>query len=217
MKGVVPSPVFIYNGVHMVSQRKGQGPQGRMRESAGSQEEGFLKAFEEYAGPLFRHASIRLSDRERAIELVHDTFTKAWGYLRDGHRIASFRPFLYKVLGNLVIDEYRRAKETSLDALLAAGEGDEGAFADLRDEPLERLIDALDAQRVLPHLSALPEPYRECLIVRYVDGLGPQEIAELIEESENVVSVRIHRGMKLLKARVTGSRGHMRGTHTQEN
>lgn len=187
-----------------------------MRESAGSQEEGFLKAFEEYAGPLFRHASIRLSDRERAIELVHDTFTKAWGYLRDGHRIASFRPFLYKVLGNLVIDEYRRAKETSLDALLAAGEGDEGAFADLRDEPLEGLIDALDAARVLPYLSALPDPYRECLILRYVDGLSPKEIAALIEESENVVSVRIHRGMKLLKARVIARASGTRETHTKE-
>jgi DNA-directed RNA polymerase specialized sigma24 family protein len=36
--------------------------------------------------------------------------------------------------------------------------------------------------------------------MRYVDGLSPQEIAGLIGESENVVSVRVHRGLKKLRA-----------------
>src|SRR5262245_43358033 len=86
--------------------------------SQGSEEERFLKAFDEYVDALYRHASFRLSDRERSIELVHDTFTKAWGYMREGHQIDSYKPFLYKVLNNLIIDEYRRKKEISLDALL---------------------------------------------------------------------------------------------------
>ena len=41
--------------------------------------------------------------------------------------------------------------------------------------------------------------YREVLTLRYIDGLGPKEISELIEETENVVSVRIHRALKALK------------------
>ena len=44
-----------------------------------------------------------------------------------------------------------------------------------------------------------PDVYREVIILRFVDELGPKEISELIEESENVVSVRIHRGLKLLR------------------
>lgn len=161
-----------------------------------------MKAFEEYVDPLFRHASIRLSDRERAIEIVHDTFAKVWGYIREGHEVLSFKSFLYKVLNNLIIDEYRRRKETSLDALLAVEGVDEGMFAELREEPLQGLIDALDAEQVLKVLSGLPDMYRVPIVLRFVDGLAPKEIAELIEESENVVSVRIHRGIKFLKKKI---------------
>ena len=83
----------------------------------GNHEERFLKAFEEYGDALFRHAFLRISDREKAIDVVHDTFTKVWTYVRNGHEIDQFRPFLYKVLNNLIIDTYRKAKEASLDAL----------------------------------------------------------------------------------------------------
>ena len=41
--------------------------------------------------------------------------------------------------------------------------------------------------------------YREVLLLKFVDDLGPKEISELIEESENVVSVRIHRALKMLR------------------
>ena len=85
---------------------------------SGSHEECFLAAFEEYSDALFRHASLRVSDRERSVDLVHDTFTTVWGYVRGGHEIEQFRPFLYKVLNNLIIDEYRKRKEASLDAIL---------------------------------------------------------------------------------------------------
>ena len=40
------------------------------------------------------------------------------------------------------------------------------------------------------------------IIYRFVDQLGPREISELIEESENVISVRIHRGLKLLRQKI---------------
>ena len=50
-----------------------------------SQEERFLKAFEEYSDALFRHAAMRISNRERSVDVVHDTFTKVWSYIRSGH------------------------------------------------------------------------------------------------------------------------------------
>lgn len=165
-------------------------------------EERFLKAFEEYSDALFRHACLRISDRERAIDLVHDTYTKVWSYVRAGHNIESFRPFLYKVLSNLIIDEYRKTKETSLDTLLAGDGVDEGTFEDLRSDSVESLADTLDGKRAFALLDTLPDIYREVIILRFVDELGPKEISELIEESENVVSVRLHRGLQLLRDRI---------------
>lgn len=199
MKAVEVSYVPIYNGVHMALEHAGRSPDKESIPSDGSQEERFLKAFDAYADPLFRHAALRLSDRERAIEIVQDTFTKVWRYLREKHEISSFRSFLYKVLNNLIIDEYRRRKETSLDAILEIEGVDEGMFPELREEPLEDMINAMDGQQILDVLHELPDMYRKPIILRFVDGLTPKEIAEVTGESENVISVRIHRGIKAIR------------------
>lgn len=187
-----------------------------------SQEDRFLKAFEDYSDALFRHASIRISDRERAIDVVHDTFTKVWSYVRAGHQIDSYRSFLYKVLNNLIIDEYRKRKELSLDALLSEEGVDEGSFPELSESTVEALAATIDGQKAFALLGGLPDEYREVIIMRFVDGLGPREISDLIEESENVVSVRIHRGLKLLRKRIESEVAIREGnrkkkqTHTNE-
>jgi len=168
-------------------------------DNIGSHEERFLQAFEEYSDALFRHATLRISDRERAIDIVHDTFTKVWTYLRNGHEIDTYRPFLYKVLNNLIIDEYRKQKESSLDALMEREGVDEGSFDELSESSVEALAATIDGKQALALVDTLPDVYKEVLILRFVDGLGPREISLLTEESENVISVRIHRGLKMLR------------------
>ncbi len=162
-------------------------------------EERFLKAFEEYGDALFRHAFLRISDRERAIDIVHDTFAKVWVYVREGYEVKNFRPFLYKVLNNLIIDEYRKQKEASLDALFEIEGVNEGTFQELHEDSVESLTAQLDGRQALELIAELPDTYREVLILRFVDELGPKEMSELIEETENVISVRLHRGLKLLR------------------
>lgn len=163
-------------------------------------EERFLEAFEDYGDALFRHAYVRLSDREKAIDLVHDTFTKVWSYVRSGQEIDSFRPFLYKVLNNLIIDEYRKRKESSLDAMLEKEGVTEGSFDELVENSTEALAATIDGRQAFELLEVLPDEYREVIALRFIDGLGPKEISELIEESENIVSVRLHRALKALRA-----------------
>ena len=197
MKENASSPVFTYNGLRMAGSSS--------TSNNGDHETRFLAAFEEYNDALFRHAAIRISDRERSIDLVHDTFTKVWSYVRTGHDIESYRPFLYKVLNNLIIDEYRKQKEASLDALLEKDGVDEGTFNELHESSTEALAATIDGQQAMELIARLPDVYREVLILRFVDGLGPKEMSALIEESENVISVRIHRGLKLLRDQIEGA------------
>ena len=177
----------------------------------------FLKAFEDYSDALFRHAFIRLSDRERAIDLVHDTFTKVWGYVRGGHEIDAFRPFLYKVLNNLIIDEYRKKREASLDAMLETDGVDEGSFDELSESTVESLAATLDGKQAFALLGEIPDMYREVIVLRFVDELGPKEIGALIEESENVVSVRLHRGLRLLRQKIEQAEKTAAQTRTRKN
>jgi RNA polymerase sigma-70 factor (ECF subfamily) len=162
----------------------------------------FQNAFEAYNDELFRHASMRLKDRERAVELTQECFLKAWDYAQKGEDIRELRPFLYRTLRHLIIDEYRRKKSVSLEAMV---EGEEDMSVEVILPPdetntLEAAVERFDGKRALAALQELPDTYRETLSLRYVEGLTPREIGDIVGESENAVSVRIHRGLKKLKA-----------------
>jgi RNA polymerase sigma-70 factor (ECF subfamily) len=171
-----------------------------------SQEQAFLEAFDMYADALYRHAYFRISDKERAKDLVSDTFMKTWDYIRKGNDVLDMRPFLYRTLNRVIIDEYRKKKPESLDALLDDQEVPISAFDELVEGSLEKLEWELDAKRVPELLEAMPHSYREVVVMRYIDGLMPAEIAEMLDESVNSVSVRIHRGLQWLTKYVEGKK-----------
>src|SRR5262249_19800080 len=157
----------------------------------------FARVFEAHSDELFRHALLRLSDRERAVELTQECFLKAWKYVADGGDVRQYRSFLYRILNNLIIDEYRRHKATSLDAMLENEETSTMVESELlRDETdeMEQAVVRFDSARAVAALAQVGETHRSVLVMRYIDGLSPKEIAESLGESENTVSVRIHRG-----------------------
>ncbi len=166
------------------------------------QNQAFLDAFEKHSDELLRHARMRLPDQERALDLVQDCFLRTWDFLVKGGEIRQYRPFLYRTLNNLIIDEYRKHKTQSLDAMLENEEtfvAVEGAL--LRDETdlFEKAAVQFESAEVLKLVAQLPENYRVVVIMRYIDGLLPAEIAECLNESENTISVRIHRGIRKLR------------------
>ncbi|MEK7180348.1 MAG: sigma-70 family RNA polymerase sigma factor [Patescibacteria group bacterium] len=164
-----------------------------------STEKRFIEAFEVYSDALFRHSFFRISDREKALDLVSETFMKTWDYVVKGKEVDDFRPFLYRVLNNLIIDEYRKKKAVSLDEFLEKEGASEGDVPALHFNPKEEIELHLDAKEAIKAITSLPEKYRQVITMRFVDGFSPKEISELVEESENAVSVRIHRGLARLR------------------
>ncbi|MBI5404831.1 MAG: RNA polymerase sigma factor [Candidatus Kerfeldbacteria bacterium] len=155
-------------------------------------DEQFLEAYDAYADAIFRHCYFRVYDRERARDLAQETFTKTWEYLITGKKVENLRAFLYRVANNLVIDESRKRRPVSLDELQEQG-FDPGERID------ESLHARLDANAVLELLDRLSPDHRQVIVYRFVDQLGPKEIAALLDESENVISVRLNRAIKQLR------------------
>ena len=164
-------------------------------------EQQFIEGFDRYADELFRHASFRIQNRERARDLTQDTFLKAWEFSANGGEIRELRAFLFKTLKNLIIDEYRRSKSESLESLVneEAGETIDVLVPPDETNTIEAALVRIDGAQAVEMLSELPEPYREALVLRYVNGFAPQEIATHLDLSENVVSVRLHRGLKKMR------------------
>ncbi len=155
----------------------------------------FEKAYNLYADAIFRHCYLRIGDREAAKDLMQEAFMKTWEYLSKGNDIDDVRPFLYRTAHNCLIDSARkikRRKTNSLEDMQESGfdiEGEDGGEWQM----------LLDAQSVVETFQKVREPYRSVLIMRYVDGLKPNDISKLLDIPANTVSVRINRGINQLK------------------
>ena len=158
----------------------------------------FLKAVEQEGDSLYRHSLIRVSDRETAFDLVQDTYMKSWEYISRGKDISNMRAFLFRVLNNSIIDYYRKKKSYSLESMVDE-ETPLEVFADLQDHSFESWANQHDGAQIVSWIADLPDMYKQALTLRFVEGFSPKEISEMIEESENVVSVRIHRGLQKLR------------------
>lgn len=154
----------------------------------------FTEAYKEYGDAIFRYCFFKISNKDKALDFTSETFTRTWQYLLTGNEIENMKTFLYTTARHIIIDEYRKKKTSSLDELL-----DQGIEPYLEIE--ESLYTTLDIERVMEYVHKLPEKYNSIIIMRYVDDLSVKDIATIMNESENVISVRIHRGIaKLRKA-----------------
>src|SRR5687768_7540986 len=84
-------------------------------------EEILNKAYQDYRELLRRHAHFKIGDPALAEDLVQTTFLKTWHYLLKGGKIKAMKSFLYHILNNLVVDEYRKKRTVSLDMLEEKG------------------------------------------------------------------------------------------------
>jgi len=150
-------------------------------------------AYDEYSDAIFRHCYFRVFNRERGKELMQETFMRVWEYILAGQEIRNMRAFLYRIANNLIVDEARKKKEASLDMLQEDGWDPPGA------DEVGKMQNNLEEQRVLQTLKKIDKAYSETFIMRHIDGLSPAEIAEIIGESTNTVSVRLHRAVKQLR------------------
>ncbi len=155
-------------------------------------EKAYLKAYDKNSDAIFRFIYFRVRDREEAKDLLQDTFMKVWRYVSEGHTIDNAKAFLYQTARNLIIDRSRKRTNSSLDELREHG-------FEIGSDERPRLEHVMDANIVLTMVDKLDEKYREPVLLRYVDGFSPKEIANILDESTNVISVRIHRGIRLLK------------------
>ena len=158
-------------------------------------EEQFLKAYEEYAEAIYRHCYFRVFNKQRAEELMQDTFTKTWLYLSRGKKVDNLRAFLYRVAGNLVIDESRKNKMASLEAWLEEGEGEN----DIPTEGHKDILRSAMAKEVVRAMGGLRKEDQEILTLRFVSDLDPKEIAVILGISSNNVSVKINRAVAELR------------------
>ncbi len=155
-------------------------------------EQEFLAVYEKEADAIYRYCYFRLYDKEKGSDFMQEAFTKAWQYVADGNEVKNIRALVYKIANNLIIDSVRKKKEASLEAMEEDGFAPGATMREMSDN-------YLDAKAAVEKLQMIESEYREVVYMRYVENLTPREIAEILNEKVNLISVRIHRGIKKLK------------------
>ena len=152
----------------------------------------FSLAYYDYNKLLNSHAYFKLNDHSLGEDLVQNTFLKTWKYILKGGKIETMKAFLYHVLNDLVVDEYRKKKATSLDVLIDKG------FEQSTDDS-GHLLDSLDGKAALLSISRLPQKYQRVMNMRYIQYLSLKEMSLIIGQSKNAIAVQAHRGLEKLK------------------
>jgi len=125
--------------------------------------------------------------RSDAADLVQDVFLVALGRLRSLRDDGAFGPWVAMIARNRAVDYYRRGRKS------------------------EELVDNVpgaphpegEAMTVLVAIRSLPVAYRETLVLRLVEGMNGPEIAEKTGLTPASVRVNLHRGMKLLREKLS--------------
>jgi len=149
-------------------------------------------AHNDYEKGLNKRAFFKVSNHEVGEDLVQQTFMKTWIYLVKGGKIEIMKAFLYHILNNLIVDEYRKRKMSSLDVLLEKG------FEPSAVDSIS-LSNVLDGKAAVLLIESLPEMYKKVMRMRYVQDLSLEEMSLLTGMSKNTIAVRIHRGVEKIK------------------
>ena len=150
--------------------------------------------YHEHGPGLVHMVRLFVDDRNAAEDLVQEAFIRL---ARSAHKIDDHRKaaaYLRSIVLNLARDHNRRGL-VSLRHRLPLNEHQ----ASIEDT----VVLAEDHQQVVDALKTLPRRQRDCLILRYYDELGIDEIAETLSISRNSVKTHLTRGMKTLGSRLS--------------
>lgn len=159
----------------------------------------FIKYYEEFVDSLFTFFYYRIGrNRMLAEDLTAETFMKALEHFSSFDTSRSFKSWIFTIARRHLIDHYRAHRPTT-------------SIDDAEPIPspsfLKELSIKMDTERVLEKLDTLPVDDRELIIMRYVTGLEPQEMADILGKTPGSVRVALHRALQSLRAQFSDETG----------
>lgn len=161
--------------------------------------EAFIKVYDDYSVELYRFIYFKVGNREEARDLSSMVFLKAWNHVQAKNLVEAktLRALLYKIARTSIIDYYRQQasrKTVSLD------DPESGALAIADDTDLaEDAARQADIRLLSEKLPMLKDEYREALILRFINELSLEEVADVMGKSRGNVRVIIHRAVAALR------------------
>jgi RNA polymerase sigma-70 factor (ECF subfamily) len=145
-------------------------------------------------------------DPDTAWDVAQEAFVRAHGHLSELEGTEAFAKWLFRITSHLAIDSVRRERRSLKDSVEDVAEADlqaggEGILStplglDPSDNALRREL----AGRMTEALAQLPEIHREILVLRELEGLSYEELAERLDIQKGTVMSRLFHARKKMQA-----------------
>lgn len=156
--------------------------------------EPFGQLYDHYVPQIYRFVLLKVNNKTEAEDLTHDVFLSAWQNLkRYKFQGFPFSSWLYQIARNRVIDYYRTKKNhTSFENL----DEDFLKVVGVAEHHLETILEVEKVREVIAQLS--PEQ-QDVIVLKFVEDLSNEEIADALNKSEGAVRLLQHRAINNLK------------------
>lgn len=168
---------------------------------------GDVNAFEmlvkEYEKNVYNLALRMVGNSEDAADMSQEAFIKAYNSLDSFRGDSKFSVWLYRIVSNVCLDFIRSRKRKQTVSLSMEDDNGDDVELDIADDTQspERLMDKrLTREAVRRGLASLPPGQRQILLLREIQGLSYDEIAEVLNVEAGTVKSRIFRARKKLSA-----------------
>jgi RNA polymerase sigma-70 factor, ECF subfamily len=177
---------------------------------AGS-EEAYAWLIGEFHQPIYSLVYRILTDPADAADTTQEVFLKVFRGMNHFHGQSSLKTWIYRIAVHEASNRRRwwfrhKAKETSMEPLDNTAEAGSvrDALIDERESPFDSAAHEEVRARVEMELRKIPEPYRSTVILRDLEEMSYEEIAEVLDISLGTVKSRLTRGREALKRRLAG-------------
>lgn len=151
-----------------------------------------------YKDMAFNIAFRMLGDADTAKDMAQESFIAAYNALGDFKFNSRFSSWLYRIVVNKCRDHFRAGRETvPVDEICEYVAGPAGS-------PEQAAACRQTGDAVQQALHGLPPEYREVIILKHIEGLDYQEIADALGVSISALKVRAHRGREMLRKLLEG-------------
>ena len=162
----------------------------------------FEKEFMPHADALYNFAYQLSYNDDDANDLVQETYMKAFRFIDSYQEGTNSKAWLFKILKNIFINEYRRKKREPEkidydDVITFSDEDDDNsaAYFDLRED----LFDNMMGDEITNALNKLPIEFKTVILLCDIEGFSYEEIAKIIDIPIGTVRSRLHRARNMLK------------------
>lgn len=150
----------------------------------------FEKIFQKHSDVVYRLCLYKTSNQDVAHDLTQETFTKLWKAMSSGKEIQKPKQYIYQISRNLIVDYYKSKKALSLDSL------QEDGFEPKSTDSSPDIISEVNLLKDV--IETLEEQFRDVIYMKFVEGMRVKDIADILNISENLASIRISRGKQKL-------------------